>query len=470
MRVFLFLLLLIGGACAVFFYQGEFFERGEPLISFSQIPKGIGSDPSIIQLQASDTGTGLDEVVVRAEQLGKRIDIATFKVSNEDKRSVSKSIEIHAKDLGFREGEVKITATAFDRGFFSNKQEVSQTLPIDFQKLKITVITPQQNVILGGSELVFFRVTGGTPSKVGIRVGKDEFSGYRASESFKALNQFKDLYYSFFVIPTTRTTEVPEVFVQNKVGNETKSGFPFLVVQKKFPELKIKIDDSFFEKTVSTLLEKQGESLKVTPLERAEQFRGINETLRATLQVQIKKLMSAGASSPYGSYETFFGGSIARPIAGAPKSSYSERRSYIYNNEVISKSIHDGIDLAGTAMIPVMAAQDGKVIFADYLGIYGNTVIIDHGCGFFTLYGHLSSIDKEVGSSVKKLETIGRTGATGLAGGDHLHFEIRHSGVPTTPIEWWDASWVSEHIEKKLKFVLEQMNAQSALEAAVANP
>jgi len=392
MRVFLFLLLILGGSGALFFYQGEFFERNAPNISFTNIPKGLGADPTTITFDAIDDGIGLDEIVVRAEQLGKRIDIGSYKILPQEKKSVSKTIEINAKDIGLREGEVKFTAVAFDRSFFSNKQESSVSFQVDFQKLKIAVITPQQNVNLGGSELVFFRVTGGTPARVGIRVGNVEFQGFQAGTTFKALEKFKDLYYSFFALPTTRTTEIPEVFAQNKVGNETRSGFPYLVIQKKFPELKIKIDDAFFEKTVSVILEKNNESLKSDPNGRAQQFKEINEVYRATLQEQIKKIMSTSSSTSYSKSEKFFDGSFARPMAGAPKSSYSERRNYIYKDEVISKSIHDGIDLAGTAMLPVQAAMDGKIVFADFLGIYGNAIIIDHGSGFFSLYGHLSSI------------------------------------------------------------------------------
>jgi len=469
MRVFLFLILILGGAGAVFYYQGEFFERNSPNISFINIPKGLGADPSTITFEAKDDGIGLDEIVVRAEQLGKRVDIGSYKILTQEKKSVSKTIEIKAKDLGLREGDVKFTAIAFDRSFFSNKQESSISLPVDFQKLKIAVITPQQNINLGGSELVFFRVTGGTPARVGIRVGNDEFQGFPAGNTFKSLEKFKDLYYSFFVLPTTRTTETPEVFAQNKVGNETRSGFPYLVIPRKFPELKIKIDDNFFEKTVSVLLARNQESLSSDSKERAKQFQDINEVYRASLQEQIRKIMYSSSNASYSKSDKFFDGSFARPMAGAPKSSYSERRNYIYKDEVISKSIHDGIDLAGTAMLPVQAALDGKIVFADFLGIYGNTVIIDHGCGFFTLYGHLSSIDKNVGDIAKKLEQIGRTGITGLAAGDHLHFEIRVSGIPTSPIEWWDSSWVAEHIEKKIKFVMEQMGAQAALEDAVEN-
>ena len=98
------------------------------------------------------------------------------------------------------------------------------------------------------------------------------------------------------------------------------------------------------------------------------------------------------------------------------------------------------------ARSPVPAAASGKVVFADYLGIYGNTVILDHGLGLYTLYAHLAGIEVQVGQEVSAGETIGHTDTTGLAGGDHLHFSVLVQGVFVTPIEWFDPRWVKGRI------------------------
>ena len=100
-------------------------------------------------------------------------------------------------------------------------------------------------------------------------------------------------------------------------------------------------------------------------------------------------------------------------------------------------------------MVP--AANSGVVVFTGPLTIYGNTVIIDHGLGLQTLYAHLSSIDVKVGEQVTKGRVLGRTGATGLAMGDHLHFEVLVAGVSVTPLEWWDAKWIRDRINRPLK-------------------
>ncbi len=112
--------------------------------------------------------------------------------------------------------------------------------------------------------------------------------------------------------------------------------------------------------------------------------------------------------------------------------------------------MHYGYDLASTKQSPVTAANRGVVVFADPLTIYGNTVILDHGLGLQTLYAHLSSMEVKVGDEVAKGQELGRTGASGLAIGDHLHFEVLVHGVSVTPIEWWDARWIRDHITKPL--------------------
>jgi murein DD-endopeptidase MepM/ murein hydrolase activator NlpD len=123
---------------------------------------------------------------------------------------------------------------------------------------------------------------------------------------------------------------------------------------------------------------------------------------------------------------------------------------YLYAGEEVDRQTHLGFDLASIAQSPVEASNSGTVVHADYLGIYGNTVIIDHGLGLFSLYGHLSSMDVTRGQQVARGDMLGRTGQTGLAAGDHLHFSMIVGGAQVTPLEWWDPKWVQEHVLSKL--------------------
>jgi murein DD-endopeptidase MepM/ murein hydrolase activator NlpD len=119
----------------------------------------------------------------------------------------------------------------------------------------------------------------------------------------------------------------------------------------------------------------------------------------------------------------------------------------------VDEKFHLGVDLASVANSPVEASNHGRVIYADRLGIYGLTVVLDHGQGLSSLYGHLSRIDVTPGREVRKGEILGLTGQTGLAGGDHLHFSIMVNGIYVNPIEWWDNKWIEDNVNKKLALV-----------------
>ena len=133
-------------------------------------------------------------------------------------------------------------------------------------------------------------------------------------------------------------------------------------------------------------------------------------------------------------------------MEGSPRAGYADHRTYLYNNEKIDEQIHLGVDIASLEHANVGAANRGLVVFAEYLGIYGNTVILDHGQGIFSLYSHLSQIDVAVGTMVEKDTVLGLTGTTGMAGGDHLHFSMLVNGIFVDPIEWWDEEWVKLHM------------------------
>ena len=135
----------------------------------------------------------------------------------------------------------------------------------------------------------------------------------------------------------------------------------------------------------------------------------------------------------------------------AVESAFADQRTYTYQGKEVDHQTHLGFDLASYANTPIVAANRGKVVHAAELGIYGNCVIIDHGMGVQSLYAHLSSIEVKAGQDVEKEQTLGRSGMTGLAGGDHLHFTMLLNGHMVNPVEWWDAHWIQDRILRKLK-------------------
>jgi murein DD-endopeptidase MepM/ murein hydrolase activator NlpD len=173
-------------------------------------------------------------------------------------------------------------------------------------------------------------------------------------------------------------------------------------------------------------------------------FQVINRDERARNETQIREIVSRTSPKP------LFEGAFLQMRNSAVTSRFAEHRTYLVDGAPISEAIHYGYDLASTAGAPIEASNSGVVLFADTLGIYGGCVIVDHGLGIATLYAHLSSIDVAVDQNVAKGETLGRSGATGLAGGDHLHFAVLVGGTYVDPVEWWDAKWVREHVEARL--------------------
>ena len=171
----------------------------------------------------------------------------------------------------------------------------------------------------------------------------------------------------------------------------------------------------------------------------------INRDLRRQAEETKRKIGASTADKP------LWHGPFVQARNTKVFANFAETRSYVHGGKEIDRQIHFGYDLASTRQSPVPASNKGVVVFAEPLTIYGNAVVIDHGLGLQTLYAHLSSTTVKVGDAVEKGQEIARTGSTGLAMGDHLHYEVLVNGTSVTPLEWWDAKWIRDHIGKPLK-------------------
>ncbi|HEX9815098.1 MAG TPA: M23 family metallopeptidase, partial [Myxococcota bacterium] len=180
------------------------------------------------------------------------------------------------------------------------------------------------------------------------------------------------------------------------------------------------------------------------PSNLLESYLTINRELRRQNNQTISDL--ARQTAP----EILWQGPFEQLINTAVEAGFADQRTYVYNGRAVDEQVHLGFDLASTARAAVHASNRGRVLFAGWLGIYGNCVIVDHGMGLQSLYAHLSSIDVKAGDMVEKKQTLGRSGTTGLAGGDHLHFTMMLAGNPVTPIDWWSDKWVNDRVLRKL--------------------
>jgi murein DD-endopeptidase MepM/ murein hydrolase activator NlpD len=246
----------------------------------------------------------------------------------------------------------------------------------------------------------------------------------------------------------------PVLRAVDAAGNAAEVAVPVSIKNRTFPERQLPLDDAFLQRKVPEILSKVG---KPVPADLVQGYLTVNRDVRRESEEKLDAITAQSADIPLWT-------GVFHRQANAPMSAFADRRSYIYKGEVIDQQTHLGYDLASFKRMPVEATQAGVVRFAGYLGIYGDTVVIDHGLGVASLYGHLSSIGVKEGQQVAAGEVIGQSGETGLAGGDHLHFSILVRGVHVDPVEWWDPKWIREHVADQLA------SQPAAKPAAVAAP
>jgi murein DD-endopeptidase MepM/ murein hydrolase activator NlpD len=251
-----------------------------------------------------------------------------------------------------------------------------------------------------------------------------------------------DYFLAFFAHPYNVPAEArPTLVATDKAGNTREMKLAYELKNVRYKKSTIALSDSFLQNKVAPLLAdaaaRQGAPKDV--------FVAVNKGLRKENEDRITAVTKKTTPS------ILWKDAFAQLSNSKVEANFADQRTYTYHGEAVDTAYHLGYDLSVTKNYPVEAANSGTVAFTGDLGIYGNTVILDHGLGLFTLYGHLSSIDVKVGDSVAKRQTLGKTGETGLAAGDHLHFGVYLDGVAVLPVEWWDQKWIDDNIKPKLE-------------------
>ncbi|MEO8125491.1 MAG: M23 family metallopeptidase [Bryobacteraceae bacterium] len=329
-----------------------------------------------------------------------------------------------------QDGKAKLIVEAVANDFRGAEATGAADVEINTRPLSLTVDGAQHYVNQGGMELVTFTV-GGYATESGVRVGQYTFRSFELPG--KPGERF-----SFFAFPwDVPAATIPVVYAKNPTGAEVTGKFWFKLFPKKFRTRDLDISDAFLEKVVNQI-DKGGSGDLLT------RFLRINGDLRKKNNAALSDLRFK--SEP----KVLWEGPFVQLGNSKVESQFADQRSYIYKGKKVDQQMHLGFDLSVTKNVAVVAANSGKVLHASDLGIYGNCVVIDHGYGLQSIYGHLSSIDVKPGDDVKKGQTIARSGSTGLAGGDHLHYSMQVDGVQINPVEWWDAHWIHDRILSKL--------------------
>jgi hypothetical protein len=235
-----------------------------------------------------------------------------------------------------------------------------------------------------------------------------------------------------------------EVFARDAAGNQSTVELPdYRAFPKPFARSRIPIDDKFLQRVVPAIAQ-QTPDMPIDTSDVLQGFLKINGELRRKNAETIAAL--AQKTAP----EMMWKENFQQLGNSQVEARFADHRTYLYQGKEVDQQVHLGFDLAVTANVPIVSAQRGVVVHADYLGIYGNCVIVDHGLGVQTLYAHLSSIEVKPGDRVEKGQTLGRSGMTGLAGGDHLHFTMLVNGQAVNPVEWWDTRWMQDRVFRKV--------------------
>ena len=336
---------------------------------------------------------------------------------------------------GLKEGALtlQVTASSSAARFGADKSTtIAHSFTLENKPPEVAIVSIAHNITWGGVGLVVYTVSKEV-EKSGVVFGDRFYPGYRQGG-----NQFACLFP--FPYDMNPGKFVPSVLAVDKAGNERLVTITCHLIAKTFTTDQINLNDTFLAKIAAEFKDKFPEAK--TPLEI---FLKANRDQR---QHDRKLLNDYGLKS---SPTPLWQGTFLRMPNSASLGGFAQARTYTYQGKEVDRQTHLGFDLASLAHAAVPAANRGKVLFAESFGIYGQCILIDHGLGLQTLYGHLSQFSVKAGDSVEKGQTIGNTGVTGMAGGDHLHYEVMVSGQSVNPIEWWDAHWLKDNITGKLE-------------------
>ncbi len=430
----------------------SFLEEQPPILAWNQELRGMGADPVTLALNAEDAGSGLDEVIVRIVQNNQPKELVRRSFDSTRTHKDIVEFSVNPKELGLREGNAELQVSAFDKSLWNNGAQLAKIVEINFAKPQITAITPQQNGVLGGAELVFYRITGKTPNTHGVTSNNATYPGYPAEgwdENFKGRN---GVYLSLYPIPQTfdDSTDSMRVIARDTLGNSASAPFNYRVKHRRWSSFRV------------TLNEQSATQLRDRFVAYATKEK-LPVQLSGNLSDDLKGLLRALAFSDDGFVETALAESSPQrlwreafipPVPSSPNNSTGDQRVVLLGNKEIVRGSSAGVRFPVSRRNPVVAGNNGKVVFIGELGLLGNTIIIDHGFGLSSLYGHLSDVKVQRGVSVQKGQEIGQTGSSGFAQSEEVYFEIRLHDVPVAPNEWWDQTWVTDHIDNKVGFVL----------------
>jgi len=332
-----------------------------------------------------------------------------------------------------QDGSARLILEATSAGLFHGTTRLEREVKVVTQPPLVSADSDQHYLYLGMADLATMNITGAYTS-AGVRVGDQTFRAWPMPGGKPGLFS---LFAFAWNMPAGTT---PVVYASNGAGNDVMTPLTVIFPKKEQPvytQHQIQISDQFMQKVLGEL-DPNGTGDPVARFVKinTEMRKANNKTLS---DLRLKTADSFLWSQPF-----------TRQAHAQAEATFADVRSYMYHGTKIDQQVHLGYDLAVTQHVGVEASNDGRIVWAAPLGIYGNCVVVDHGYGLQTIYGHMSRIDVHVGDMIKRSQVMGLSGMTGMAGGDHIHFAMQLDGVQIDPKEWWDTHWIKDHVARRV--------------------
>ena len=429
-------LAIIGGV--VYLYNSAMFERTKPTITIENSGYWNLRAPLNVTI---DDASGLLAYKVTL-QSGSENFVLTDEQFVLPQGSQTLELKTPKRAYSLKNKEVTITVEARDASKWNfmagNSATETTTLQIDKKRPYLSTIASSYRIIKGGSAVVIFKAEDDNMEAFYVETN--------FGKRFKAQPFYKEGYYVTLIAwPVTEDTFRATIIATDSAGNVAKSSVPVIPYNKKYKVSKIKLSDRFLNGKVSELAYTYGVDDGADLIER---FKYINEDMRKSNEDVIHDLTSKVSDKMVNNFPI----KKMYPLKnGQVVAQFGDHRIYSYKGEKVSEAYHLGLDLASNAMSPIMSQNPAIVTYAEENGIYGNMPVLYHGMGLYTIYGHCSNMMVKEGDSLRSNETVAKTGRSGYAMGDHLHFGVLVQGIEVRPQEWMDQDWIRKSITDPMR-------------------
>ncbi|HZQ24351.1 MAG TPA: M23 family metallopeptidase [Terriglobales bacterium] len=333
-----------------------------------------------------------------------------------------------------KDGKARLVVEATSNDFRAKSVRLEREVMVVTRPPALTVDSDRHYLYLGMADLVAFNVSGYW-TNAGVRVGNQTFRAWPMPGGKPGLFS---LFAFAWNMPSGTT---PLVYATNPAGNEVTGPMAIEFPKREQPRYRVRdlqLDDRFMNKVINEL-DPSGTG------DMVERFVRINSDMRKANNKTLSDLRLKSEA------RFLWSQPFLQQHNSKVESNFADVRNYIYKGRKIDQQVHLGYDLSITQHVGVEASNDGRVLYAAPLGIYGNCIVLDHGYGLQTIYGHLSALAVHEGDLVKRGQIMGNSGDTGMAGGDHIHFSMQLEGVQIDPKEWWDAHWIKDHVARRVE-------------------